>query len=279
MYSLCNIVSKSPSSGPPEKPATKAPNTGPPRPVFSIIGTLDSLNKAEVEEAKTEEAKKLANETEEEKKKRLRKEERRKLRVTFKPDDSLEEVRYFTHAQEEDVGREDNLLRDAADAVEEGRMFKQHKELDVMDVDEDEDNAIFDGVLLRPFLEPPCERDFSGLSGVSIILMFYSIAIEFEDIDPLERGRNMVTRGGVVEVDSPEIKVRDEEDANRLIVFYSRPGDIPPNPRELLSSDDVEFNPEVIFGTPPSQVTVSLLGQYPSFNADCPFLGRIVILQ
>ena len=67
----------------------------------------------------------------------MRKEQRRKLRVTFRPDDSLLQIRYFTHDLSEEAGRTDNLLRDAGDAMEEGRMFKQHKEIDMMDEDDD----------------------------------------------------------------------------------------------------------------------------------------------
>lgn len=77
-------------------------------------------------------------------------------------------------------------------------------------------------------------------------------------IDSSERARNVVTRGGVLEVDSPAQAVEDEREAGSLLVYYYNPADIPPSPREPSNSDDVEFNPEVMFGTPPTQVTVSL---------------------
>ena len=109
------------------------------RPVFSLSDTLARLSKAEEPEAATEPANKGPPETAEEKRKRLRKEQRRKLRVTFKPDDSLVEIQLFTQDATEEVGREDNLLRDAGDAMEEGRMFKQHIEKEEADVDEDEE--------------------------------------------------------------------------------------------------------------------------------------------
>lgn len=76
-------------------------------------------------------------ETPEEKAKRLRKEERRKLRVSFKPDDSLVEVRTFVHDPEEEMGHDDSMMRDVGDSRGEGQMLKMHKDLDLMDDDED----------------------------------------------------------------------------------------------------------------------------------------------
>ena len=79
----------------------------------------------------------LPPETEEEKKKRLRKEERRKLRVSFKPDDSLTEVRIFVHDPDEEMGHDDSMIRDVGDVGGEGRMLKMHKDLEGLDEDED----------------------------------------------------------------------------------------------------------------------------------------------
>lgn len=101
------------------------------------------------------ETNKYANETEDERKKRLRKEERRKLRVRFKPDDSLEQIRYFTRPEGEETRRAANLVRDAGDAVQEGRVFKQHRKFD-MDEDEDEDETL-EQALSRPWQTPSCE--------------------------------------------------------------------------------------------------------------------------
>lgn len=79
----------------------------------------------------------LPPETEEEKQKRLRKEERRKLKVHFKPDDSLVEVRYFTHDPDEEVGHEDSMMRDVSDVGGEGRMLKLHRGIDDFDDEEE----------------------------------------------------------------------------------------------------------------------------------------------
>ena len=83
----------------------------------------------------------LPPETEEEKKKRLRKEERRKLRVSFKPDDSLTEVRIFVHDPEEEMGHDDSMIRDVGDVGGEGRMLKMHKDLEGLDEDDDGTNV------------------------------------------------------------------------------------------------------------------------------------------
>ena len=93
----------------------------------------------------------LPPETEEEKAKRLRKEERRKLRVTFKPQESLVEIRTFIHDPEEEMGHDDNMIRDVGDISSEGRMLKMHKELDSLD---DEDDGE-----LAPWIVPSCMFD------------------------------------------------------------------------------------------------------------------------
>lgn len=75
--------------------------------------------------------------TAEEKIKRDRKAERKKLRVSFKPDDSLVDIRIFVHDPEEEMGHEDSLVRDVGDSRGEGQMLKMHKDLDLTDEDED----------------------------------------------------------------------------------------------------------------------------------------------
>ena len=76
-------------------------------------------------------------ETSEEKRKRLRKEERRKLRVSFKADGDLVQIREFMHDPDEELGHEDSQMRDVGDSKGEGQMLRMHKDLDLMDEDED----------------------------------------------------------------------------------------------------------------------------------------------
>lgn len=96
---------------------------------------MANLNKqAEAVPVKSEETRKP--ETPEEKQKRLRKEQRRKLRVSFK-DDDLVQIREFVHDPEEELGHEDSQVRDVGDSRGEGQMLKMHRDLDLMDEDED----------------------------------------------------------------------------------------------------------------------------------------------
>lgn len=96
---------------------------------------MANLNKqAEAAPVKSEETRKP--ETPEEKQKRLRKEQRRKLRVSFK-DDDLVQIREFVHDPEEELGHEDSQVRDVGDSRGEGQMLKMHRDLDLMDEDED----------------------------------------------------------------------------------------------------------------------------------------------
>ncbi|KAI9849918.1 MAG: hypothetical protein M1837_000132 [Sclerophora amabilis] len=199
------------------------------RPTFSLSATLASLNKPKEVASSTETISKDPPETAEEKRKRLRKEQRRKLRVTFKPDHSLVDVRIFTHDQAEEIGREDNLVRDAGDAMEEGRMFKQHKEMDMVDEDDD---------------TPEKEEE---------IRPYHSLTeIDFEVIERNERERNFLTRGGILKVDSPDGHLQEQREANTLMVVYTSLDDVPPTPREPSRFDESEFVPELSFGSPPS---------------------------
>ncbi len=116
-----------------KRPETPAPA---PKPAFSFAATMADLAKQkEAPPVKSEEHRKP--ETPDEKKKRLRKEQRRKLRVSFKADDELVQMREFVHDPEEELGHEDSQVRDVGDSRGEGQMLKMHKDLEVMD-DEDE---------------------------------------------------------------------------------------------------------------------------------------------
>lgn len=108
-----------------------------PKSGFSFAATMAALDaQKEAPPAKVEERRKP--ETAEEKKKRLRKEERRKLRVSFKADDDLVQIREFVHDPEEELGHEDSQVRDVKDTRGEGQMLKMmHKDFDMMDEDED----------------------------------------------------------------------------------------------------------------------------------------------
>lgn len=92
-------------------------------------------------------------ETEEEREKRLRKESRRKLRVSWKPDDSLTEVRLFTHDPDEELGPGDGSRRGIGDVKGEGSFLKLQKPLE--DLEEDDLGGLRETNL----------NDYGGLSG------------------------------------------------------------------------------------------------------------------
>lgn len=114
---------------------------------------MANLNKdKELVPAKSEESR--PPETPEERSKRVRKEDRRKLRVSFKPDDSLVKIRIFEHDPDEELGHDDSMVRDANDIKGEGQMLKMHRERDVMDEDEDAEAAEGE---LHPWTTPTCK--------------------------------------------------------------------------------------------------------------------------
>jgi hypothetical protein len=128
-YSQTNIVNR-PAAEKKEKPA--AP---PPKPAFSFGDIMADLSKPK-EPVVVKPTEERAPETEEERTKRLRKEERRKLRVTWKSDDSLTEVRLFTHDPDEELGPGDGSLRGAGDVKGEGSVLKLHKDLEELEEDD-----------------------------------------------------------------------------------------------------------------------------------------------
>ena len=174
--------------------------------------------------------KQLPPETPEEKAKRLRKESRRHLRVKFRPGDALVSIKYFHHDPEEETGHDENFVRDAGDIGGEGRMFKQHKEMDDEDDDEDQETEY------RPWRQPSL--------------------LDFSVIPEDERKRNYVPYGGgQLQPTCPERDANIAHDKATLEVFYSRPADIPHSPREPLVQDTQSSDgPFTTFGSPPDLV-------------------------
>lgn len=123
------------------------------KPSFSFAETMANLSKTkESAPLKSEESR--APETAEERRKRLRKEDRRKLRVSFKPDESLVQIRIFEHDPDEELGHDDSMVRDANDIKGEGQMLKMHREREVMDEDDEIDTA---DEILQPWTAPTCK--------------------------------------------------------------------------------------------------------------------------
>ncbi|KAJ5651821.1 Zinc finger CCCH-type [Penicillium longicatenatum] len=164
-----------------EKPA--AP---PPKPAFSFGDIMADLSKPK-EPVVVKPTEERAPETEEERTKRLRKEERRKLRVTWKPDDSLTEVRLFTHDPDEELGPGDGSLRGAGDVKGEGSVLKLHKDLEELEEDD------LGGMRETSYGEYP------ALTEVVI------------ESDEMKNG-NFIKRGGNQIPSSPEKEAQDHRD-------------------------------------------------------------------
>ena len=203
------------------------------KPVWSFAETMANLNKSKEPESTSKPKPNLPPETPEERTKRLRKEERRKLRVSFKPEASLMEVRVFER-QDEELTDRDNNVRDVDDKGGEGRMFKQH--MDTVDLEDEDDYT--------PQLDEP-----------SLIEFWEPSNIDFSDINETERDRNYAPYGGgELSVESPESKIQEQHERDTLMVFYADRTDIPPCPREPTDPYTGEMSDTIDFGQPPPQV-------------------------
>ncbi|KAH0536423.1 hypothetical protein FGG08_006692 [Glutinoglossum americanum] len=208
-----------------------------PQNVFNFSTAIANLERKSDPESSVAPVNSGPPETPEEKRIRLKKEARRKLTklgVRFKPADSLVQVRYITHEAEEDPD-EGSHVRDARNDREEGRIFKQHVEKDMMD--EEEDGGPGSVVSFKPWAQPSL-IDFSTL-GETI-----------HHGDMTIYNANYLPRGGTKEPDSPEKKTQEQRETMTLMVVYTDPSDIPRTPREgsdLFSGEKAELIP---FGTP-----------------------------
>ncbi|OQD89686.1 hypothetical protein PENANT_c002G06485 [Penicillium antarcticum] len=209
-------------------PAPKE-KTPPPKPAFSFGDLMADLNKPK-EAPAPKPAEDQPTETEEERSKRLRKEERRKLRVTWKSDDSLTEVRLFTHDPDEEIGPGDGSARGLGDIKGEGSVLKLHKDMD--ELEEDDLGGMRETVF----------QEYTGLSG-----------IDFDFEEP--KDQSFIKRGGPQLPTSPEKEAQEHRESTTLMVFYTSPAEMPASAKEPPSPDpdEVEFD-EVPFGELPDHI-------------------------
>jgi hypothetical protein len=218
--------------------AKKEPQPAPSKPTFSFGDLMADLNKQK-DPTPSEPAEEKTPETEEEREKRLRKEARRRLRVTWKPDHSLTEVRFFTHDPDEELSPGDRS-REAGDVKGEGSVLKLHRDLD--ELEEDEDGGIREENLL----------DYHETSEI--------------DLADIEDG-NYIKRGGAQQPVSPEKTAQEHREATTLMVFYTSPADVPPTPKEPPPSDAEESAAEVLsFGELPDHVKARQERYYAMIN-------------
>ncbi|EQL03463.1 zinc finger protein [Ophiocordyceps sinensis CO18] len=178
--------------------------------VSSISSLLDSINAKKPDPvavtlaaASREGKRSQTPETPEQTAKRLRKEARRRLRVSWKPEGELVQIKVFEKDDDEDGGRDMNMIRDAADDRSEGMVLKRRAN----EMLEDED----DDIPYRPWTAPTT-TDLSNLP---------------EEM----RTKSYVTRGGSLVLDTEEQKLMAEREQRELMVIYTDPADIPPTPK------------------------------------------------
>lgn len=199
----------------------------------SFLGLLADMEKKPEKEPKKEVE--VLNETPEERDTRLRKEARRRLRVSWKADAELVEVRTFTHDPEEEIGDGDSLRRDAGDTGREGEALKLHK--DRAEVEDDEDEDAFEE--LEPYTAPS-EVDFTAL----------------KDESPLVEG-NSLKFGGSMKPESPSSEAQDKREQDTVMTTYASKADRPSTPKEPDDNEEGDFEPaepETAFGEPTEKV-------------------------
>ena len=195
-------------------------------------------------------------ETAEERKKRLRKEERRKLRVSFKADEDLVQIREFVHDPDEELGHEDSQVRDVKDTRGEGQMLKLHKDLEMMDEDEDYEPP---EEIVLPEWNDPQRKSWPFAIDHTRIVINVKTAIDFSVIDEQELARNYANRGGKAEITSQERAVQEQRELSTLMVVYTNESDIPPSSREPTDPFSGEPAKEESFGLPNEQTMVFMI--------------------
>jgi hypothetical protein len=193
---------------------------------FSFGGMLEDLLKPRESQTKTDSGMK-SQETEADRAKRARKEARRKLRVSWKDDNDLVTVRYFTHDPDEDTGHDANMVRDVADVGKEGRMFKQLHN-DSFDDDDEEKEESFGALDYRT----PSEVDPSDIEADELAKQYSRFP------------------GGKKLPDSSDQRIQDEREANTLMAIYYSPSDIPPRPRSPAVPYTNTHQEIIMFGQP-----------------------------
>ncbi|PNH75757.1 hypothetical protein VD0001_g1834 [Verticillium dahliae] len=196
-------IDREPKKAKPEPRAAPAKAAASSSALSSIGSLLDSINtpKLDAQASKKDTKQNEVPETPEEQAKRLRKEARRKLRVTWRPESELVQVRIFHKEAAED---QDNMTRDAADDRSEGMMLKQRGNYTE---DDDED----DELPYRPWTDPT-PTDLS------------TIPKDFRD-------KAFVTRGGTQTFHTEEQDSIKEREGRELLFVYTSISDIPPTPK------------------------------------------------
>ena len=96
----------------------------------------------------------------------------------------------------------------------------------------------------------------SRLNLTYVQLPDFLLVVDFSVIEPDELERNCVTKGGKVELKSPERVVQEQREQNTLMVIYTTPSDIPSSPREPSDPYSGDVMTEQSFGEPTEETKV-----------------------
>jgi hypothetical protein len=215
------------------------------KPSFSFGDLMADLNKPK-EAPAPKPTEDQPPETDDERKKRLRKEERRKLRVTWKPDEDLTEIRLFTHDPEEELGPGDGSMRSLGDVKGEGSVLKLHKDLEEL---EEEDL----GVIRETVFSEDYNLSRKSIIQIDVKYLLTITVIDYDFEQPMDG--NFIKCGGPQVPTSAEKEAQDHRESTTLMVFYTSPADMPDTPKEPPTPDPDEVVPDVVpFGELPDFV-------------------------
>ncbi|KAI5283767.1 hypothetical protein KEM54_001863 [Ascosphaera aggregata] len=211
-----------------EKGEAKKSTSAPKPPAFSFSETMADLTKPKEAAPAARDSKQSDNETEEDRAARVKKEKKQRLRVKFKPEAQLVEVRYFTHDPEEEIRADPSMIKDVDDVGGEGRMLKLHLGDD--DLDDDDDVAEMKEEDIRPWPS--------------------LVAIDFSVLSDKERSENFIKYGGTQIPRSAEKLAQEQREANSLPPLRTSLADIPETPKEPPEEDDKAGGEPTMFGEP-----------------------------
>lgn len=223
-----------------------------PKPAFSFAATMANLAKQK-EKPQVAVVAEARSETAEEKAKRVRKERRRGLRVSFKNDNELVQIREFVHDPEEELNYDGSQGRDIGNSKGEGRILKMHKDLDLMD-EEDEYEPPED-IEMTPIWITPTGQCCNSLPPASAFIDM-CVVTDFSEVPQDELEKNYISRGGLLVPDSSERKIQEQRESSTLMVVYATTADIPSTPREPPEEMEIERREEEMFGEPDDMTKV-----------------------
>ena len=204
-----------------ESPPRNTQPSAPTKPQSSFLGFLSDFEKKEDSKPKQEEV--ILDETPEQKAKRERKEARRKLRVSWKADSDLVEIKLFQHDPDEEMGHDDSMMQDAGDTMKEGEMLKKHHGMDDLEDEEGDEPTLIE-------YSPPSEVDFGDVQATS--------------------PENYTKTGGPLTPESASNGAQEKLEAKSVMVVYASQSDRPSTPKEAPEEDEEDFEPCAALGEP-----------------------------